>query len=243
MYFTTAVSVAILAFAPSVVLGRATGQNNNNNAAASTPAAAAAPAANMVQLGANGGLSFTPNMMVVTQGDNVTFAFMSAAHAVMSTSLTQPNIADNQVYSGIIPVDNTTPNPPGKKLPKRSLSIRGPRVLGHEEEKRDLLDLLNAAKGAAGNAAGGNNNGNGPITVANSGKAGAGPATFTVQMNTVGMQAFVCPAAQHAANGMIMMVLVNPAGTAPTKRATDVSVLPSPGIRFPRSLPIGRRRG
>lgn len=59
MYFTKSVAVAILAFTPSVVFGQSTGQN-------------------MVQLGAGGNLMFTPNMMTVNQGDNVTFAFMSA---------------------------------------------------------------------------------------------------------------------------------------------------------------------
>ena len=55
MYFTRSIAVAILAFAPSVIFGQ-----------------------NVVQLGAGGNLMFTPNMMTVNQGDNVTFAFMSA---------------------------------------------------------------------------------------------------------------------------------------------------------------------
>lgn len=188
MYFTKSIAVTVLAFAPSVVFGQSTGQN-------------------MVQLGAGGNLKFTPNMMTVNQGDNVTFAFMSAAHGVMSTSLSQPNVADNQVYSGIIPVDNTTPSPPGKKLPRRKLRIRGVGPMGFvEEEKRGLLGLL---QGANGNVK------KGQLTVQNSGQQG--PATFTVQMNKVGMQAFVCPAAQHAANGMIMMVNVLPSGSASNK--------------------------
>lgn len=59
MYFTKSVAIAILAFTPSVIFGQTNGQN-------------------MVQLGANGNLLFTPNMMTVNQGDNVTFAFMTA---------------------------------------------------------------------------------------------------------------------------------------------------------------------
>ena len=149
----------------------------------------------------------------------------------MSTSLSQPNVADNQVYSGIIPVDNTTPTPPGKKLPKRGLKIRGTGPIGYvEEEKRGLLDLLNGNKGNKGsnanngnNANNNNNANNGQLTVQNSGQQG--PATFSVQMNAVGMQAFVCPAAQHAANGMIMMVNVLPAaGTAANKEKRQSSV-------------------
>ncbi|KAF2230864.1 hypothetical protein EV356DRAFT_323161 [Viridothelium virens] len=216
MYFTKSIAVAILAFSPSVVLGQSTGQTNGQNT---------------VQLGAGGNLMFTPNMMTVQQGDNVTFAFMSAAHGVMSTSLSQPNVADNQVYSGIIPVDNTTPTPPGKKLPKNKLRIRGAGPIGYvqeenvEEEKRGLAALLGG--GANGNNAKNGNNGNakannGQLTVQNSGQQGV--ATFSVQMNTVGMQAFVCPAAQHAANGMIMMVNVLPAaGAAPTKEKRQSS--------------------
>jgi hypothetical protein len=138
----------------------------------------------------------------------------------MSTSLSQPNVADNQVYSGIIPVDNTTPNPPGKNLPRRKLRIRGAGPIGYveEEEKRGLAGLLQGANGNKANTAN-----NGPLTVQNSGKQG--PATFTVQMNNVGMQAFVCPAAQHAANGMIMMINVLPSGSASNKekRASSVS--------------------
>ena len=146
----------------------------------------------------------------------------------MSTSLSQPNVADNQVFSGIIPVDNTTPTPTGKKLPKRSLRIRGAGPMGYvEEEKRGLADLLSGNRGNNNNN---NNNGNnannannGQLTVQNSGQQGT--ATFSVQMNTVGMQAFVCSAAQHAANGMIMMVNVLPAGnTALTKEKRQSSV-------------------
>lgn len=133
----------------------------------------------------------------------------------MSTSLSQPNVADNEVYSGIIPVDNTTPTPPGKTLPRRKLMIRSAGPIGYVvEEERGLLAALQGA--AAGNA------NNGPITVQNSGQQG--PATFTVQMNNVGMQAFVCPAAQHAANGMIMMVNVLPAGSASNKEKREASV-------------------
>lgn len=133
----------------------------------------------------------------------------------MSTSLSQPNVADNQVYSGIIPVDNTTPTPPGKTLPRAKLRIRGAGPIGYvEDEKRGLLGVLQGANG--------NNANNGPITVQNSGQQG--PATFTVQMNNVGMQAFVCPAAQHAANGMIMMINVLPAGSASNKEKREASV-------------------
>ena len=63
MYFTKSVAVAILAFTPSVVFGQSTASSNGQN---------------VVQLGAGGNLMFTPNMMTVNQGDNVTFAFMSA---------------------------------------------------------------------------------------------------------------------------------------------------------------------
>jgi plastocyanin len=72
MYFTKSVTVAILAFAPSVVFGQpATGQSSAGSTGSSN-------GQNVVQLGAGGGLMFTPNMMTVNQGDNVTFAFMSA---------------------------------------------------------------------------------------------------------------------------------------------------------------------
>ncbi|KAI9711324.1 MAG: hypothetical protein M1820_002311 [Bogoriella megaspora] len=223
MYFTKSVAAAVLAFAPSVVFTQ--------------QAAGAANGQNTVQLGAGGNLMFTPNMMTVNQGDNVTFAFMSAAHSVMSTSLSQPNVADNNVFSGIIPVDNTTPTPTGTKLPKGGkLKIRGTGAFGFfEEEKRGLADLLGGGRGNNGNngnnannannanANNNNNNNNGQLTVQNSGQTG--PATFTVQMTQVGMQAFVCSAAQHAANGMIMMVNVLPAGTNKEKRQSSSASL------------------
>ncbi|KAI9653068.1 MAG: hypothetical protein M1821_007719 [Bathelium mastoideum] len=220
MYFTKSVAAAVLAFTPSVVFGQLAGQTTGQTSAQT---AGATNGQNVVQLGAGGNLMFTPNMMTLQQGENMTFAFMSAAHGVMSTSLSQPNVADNQVYSGIIPVDNTTPTPPGKKLPKRSLKIRGVGPFGYsEEEKRGLLGLLQGANGNnANNANGAKKANNGQLTVQNSGQQG--PATFTVQMNTVGMQAFVCPAAQHAANGMIMMVNVLPAGGATTKEKRQSS--------------------
>lgn len=60
MYFSKSVAVAILATA---VQGQNTGSTGGQN---------------VVQLGAGGNLMFTPNMMTVTQGDNMTFQFMSA---------------------------------------------------------------------------------------------------------------------------------------------------------------------
>ena len=63
MYFTKSIAVAILAYAPSIVFGQSAGSSAGQNT---------------VQLGAGGNLMFTPNMMTVNQGDNVTFAFMSA---------------------------------------------------------------------------------------------------------------------------------------------------------------------
>lgn len=75
MYFTKSVAVAVLAFAPSVVFGESTEQTTGQSSTAST---ASSDGQNMVQLGAGGNLMFTPNMMTVNQGDNVTFAFMSA---------------------------------------------------------------------------------------------------------------------------------------------------------------------
>lgn len=75
MYFTKSVAVAVLAFAPSVVFGQSTGQTTGQSSNGST---GSSDGQNMVQLGAGGNLMFTPNMMTVNQGDNVTFAFMSA---------------------------------------------------------------------------------------------------------------------------------------------------------------------
>ena len=146
----------------------------------------------------------------------------------MSTSLNAPNVADNQVYSGIVPVNNQTPQPTGKNLPKRKLRIRGAGPIGYVmEEARGLANLLGGgaggnAGGATGAAGGGATKAlaaTGKLTVQNSGQTG--PASFTVQMNPVGMQAFVCRAAQHASNGMIMMVNVLPQGSNQKRQSSD----------------------
>lgn len=81
MYFTKSIAVAVLAFAPSVVFGHPAGQTtgqSSTGSTASTESTESSDGQNMVQLGAGGNLMFTPNMMTVNQGDNVTFAFMSA---------------------------------------------------------------------------------------------------------------------------------------------------------------------
>ena len=66
MFFTKPIAIAVLASAPSVVFGQSTNGQN------------------MVTLGNNGNLKFIPNMMTVNQGDNVTFAFMSAVCLIES---------------------------------------------------------------------------------------------------------------------------------------------------------------
>ena len=78
MYFTKSVAIAILASAPSAFSqSQSTGQSTGSSGVQMISGTSQNGQA-VSQLGANDNLQFTPNMMTVTQGDNMTFQFMAA---------------------------------------------------------------------------------------------------------------------------------------------------------------------